>query len=169
MEVDRGVDNLPVTRVYPDVRYIFAMLLEEDQISGLLPALRDPGTHTVLLFVPVWQRDTELLVDYHRKSGAVYPVTRLAPDAILGPDPLPGLPDYVLALLVGRRRSLGGWLGIVALRGLRRGGDGRVLYHLHGIGGHVVSATRLPGELDGVAVAGFHLIHPDTHPPATVL
>jgi hypothetical protein len=43
------------------------------------------------------------------------------------------------------------------------------LLHLHGVGGHVVVALGLPGKLDGVVVAGLHLVLPDAYPSAAVL
>src|SRR3954452_21773430 len=64
VEVVRSVDELPVARVYSDVGDAPTMLVEEDQVTGLLLAFGDPEAHTVLLVVPVRQRNAEPLVNH---------------------------------------------------------------------------------------------------------
>src|SRR4051794_15035283 len=53
IEVLRSVNELSVTRVYPDVGDPPAVLVEEDQVAGPLLTLGDSVAHAVLLVVPV--------------------------------------------------------------------------------------------------------------------
>jgi hypothetical protein len=106
-EVRRGVHEVPMARVDPDVGYasLVSSLFEEDHVSGAQLRLR----HLAAFVLPLpgfahGQLVPELLVDLLGQAGATHELVRAGAEPVLGADVSPRRFDHTIARGLAARR-----------------------------------------------------------------